>query len=271
MKSTGVPGLEQISPSQFIAPFKLHGLTVFCDFDGPLVDVSERYYYTYQQALHQVQAIYQAQGNSLAVSLLQKSQFWQMKRERTPDIEIAMRSGLQAEQVDVFLAQVHQLVNQPALLHQDRLQPGVEWALSMLHDLGVCLILVTLRCQQQAIEMLDQFGVLHLFSDVHGTRDTEFAYVNPAEQKVQLLKDVISGRPWYGDRPTSAWMIGDTEADILAGQASKIPTVALTCGIRSQGYLERFKPTHICSDLLSASHVLTHRRYAQVVAAQHAF
>jgi phosphoglycolate phosphatase-like HAD superfamily hydrolase len=51
-------------------------------------------------------------------------------------------------------------------------------------------------------------------------------------------------------------MIGDTEADILAGQATGVPTIALTCGIRSRRYLQQFDPTLIHTDLLSAMHTL---------------
>jgi len=54
-------------------------------------------------------------------------------------------------------------------------------------------------------------------------------------------------------------MVGDTEADILAGQATDIPTIALTCGIRSQTYLKNFEPTRIHSDLLSAAHYLVYQ------------
>lgn len=77
-------------------------LTVFCDFDGPIVDVSNRYYKTYQIALADTQATYQAQGFILPIHLLTKQQFWKMKQDRVPDIEIAMRSGLQEEQIDFF-------------------------------------------------------------------------------------------------------------------------------------------------------------------------
>jgi phosphoglycolate phosphatase-like HAD superfamily hydrolase len=82
------------------------------------------------------------------------------------------------------------------------------------------------------------------------------AYCNSAQQKTQLLINTLMEYPWCGSRPHLAWMIGDTEADILAGQAVGIPTIALTCGIRSQSYLERFTPTRIHRDLLSATHYL---------------
>ena len=51
-------------------------------------------------------------------------------------------------------------------------------------------------------------------------------------------------------------MIGDTEADIVAGQTLGIPTIALTCGIRSHYALKKCNPTRIQSDLLSAAHYL---------------
>jgi phosphoglycolate phosphatase-like HAD superfamily hydrolase len=240
------------SPVRFVAP-----TTVFCDFDGPIVDVSDRYYNTYRLGLAEVQASDPTKKRLLPVHRLTKAQFWQMKQERTPDREIAMRSGLRGEQIDQFLHQVSQIVNQPTLLHQDRLQPGVKWALESLHAQGTCLILVTLRCQVQAIQILQNHGLAHLFSQVWGAQDHSAAYTNYADHKTQLLAAAIAACPqaslYQSDRGTpSAWMIGDTEADILAGQAMNVPTIGLTCGIRSQTYLQKFAPTHIHSDLASA-------------------
>jgi phosphoglycolate phosphatase len=230
-------------------------LTVFCDFDGPIIDVSDRYYHTYQLALTDVQDAYQAQGIALRLHCLSKSHFWQMKQDRVPDLEIALRSGLRHEQIDYFFQRVSSIVNQPALLHQDQLQPGVRWALELLHAQGARLVLVTLRSQVQATEILQHYGLLHLFTGIYGTKDDTVAYGNAAELKVQLLAGVLREFPqWAYETPS--WMIGDTEADVLAGQASQVPTIALTCGIRSQPYLERFSPTRIHSDLLSAAHYL---------------
>ncbi|MBI4785171.1 MAG: HAD family hydrolase [Oscillatoriophycideae cyanobacterium NC_groundwater_1537_Pr4_S-0.65um_50_18] len=243
-------------------------LTVFCDFDGPIVDVSDRYYHTYQLGLADIQAT-AAPHNPLYLNHLSKEQFWSMKQERMPDREIAMRSGLQGNQIDAFLQRVSEIVNQPDLLHQDRLQQGVKWALALLHAQGVRLVLVTLRCQEQATQILRSYGLEHLFDQIWGTHDQNAAYVNLAEQKTQLLANAIadcsrqtaaqpSADALSAARPIpfSAWMIGDTEADVLAGQTLGIPTIALTCGIRSQAYLQRFEPTRIHADLLSASHYL---------------
>lgn len=231
-------------------------LTVFCDFDGPIVDVSNRYYSTYQLALTQTQAFYQDKGITLPLGRLQKQQFWQMKQDRVPDAEIAMRSGLRTEQINFFLKRVIEIVNQPALLKQDKLQPGVSWALALLHSQGVRLVLVTLRCQAQARQILSNYGLTRLFSGIYGTDDRDAAYHNYAEGKTQLLAKALTEQSLLAGCPISAWMIGDTEADLIAGQALSIPTIALTCGIRSRMYLKQFHPTCIHSDLLSAAHYL---------------
>jgi len=235
-------------------------MTVFCDFDGPILDVSERYYQTYQLALADVQAACHAQGITLPISRLQKQQFWHMKQNRVPDLEIAMRSGLPADYFESFLERVTHIVNQPALLHRDRLQPGVRWALSLLRAQGAQLFLVTLRCQNQAEQILQSYGLAELFTDIRGTHDENAAYHNQAEQKTALLSQVMAD---YGIAPSpTAWMIGDTEADVLAGQSNRIGTIAVTCGIRSQAYLHRFQPSRIHHDLLSAAHYLVYQTEA---------
>ena len=231
-------------------------MTVFCDFDGPIMDVSERYYSTYQLGLADTQSFYQAQGITLPIKMLSKEQFWQMKQDRVPDAEIAMRSGLYQEQIDLFLQRVSEIVNQPTLLQQDRLQPGVRWGLALLRSRGVRLVLVTLRCQAQATQILQSYGLLDLFSQIYGTQDDQAAYQNYANLKAELLAQAIAEQTKQGNCLKTAWMIGDTEADILAGQSLNIPTIALTCGIRSKLYLEKFQPTHILSDLMSATHHL---------------
>jgi phosphoglycolate phosphatase-like HAD superfamily hydrolase len=239
-------------------------VTVFCDFDGPLVDVSNRYYKTYQLGLADTQASYQAKGIILPIHRLEKQQFWNMKQNRVPDVEIAMRSGLRGEQIDFFLGRVIEIVNQPVLLREDRLQAGVSWALALLHSQGVQLVLVTLRCETQATQILRNHGLTRLFSGIYGTADRDAAYQNQAELKTQLLAKALAEQSLLVERPISAWMVGDTEADIIAGQALSLPTIALTCGIRSQAYLKQFQPTRIHNDLLAATHYLLERLNVEV-------
>jgi phosphoglycolate phosphatase len=234
--------------------------TVFCDFDGPIVDVSDRYYSTYQMALADTARFYREFSPELRVAdrssqhVLTKVQFWQMKQNRTPDREISQRSGLDGEQIDFFLARVLKIVNRPELLQQDKLQPGVSWALNLLRTEGAKLILVTLRDRDEANNILEQHGLRSLFAAIYGTDNSQAAYQNYAELKTQLLDRAISDH--CHPNKQDAWMIGDTEADILAGRAMGIPTIGLTCGIRSHQQLNLLAPTRIETDLLAAAHYL---------------
>ncbi len=225
--------------------------TLFCDFDGPIVDVSDRYYSTYKLGLKNIFADYQAQNETLQLQVLSKGQFWQMKKERVCDREIAMRSGLQGMQIDIFLQKVREIVNQPTLLHKDKMQSGVNWALALLHFQGVRLIIVSLREEGQVKQILQNYGLLRLFSAIYGTNNEMTAYDNYADMKVQLLQKAFKTQT-VGE----AFMVGDTEADILAAQALNIPGIALTCGIRSRTYLQQFQPSSIYPDLLCTAHHL---------------
>ncbi|MDJ0725733.1 MAG: HAD family hydrolase [Prochloraceae cyanobacterium] len=220
--------------------------TLFCDFDGPIVDVSDRYYRTYKICLQKMKR------SAFGSKALSKKQFWQMKQHRISDIKIAKRSGLKSEQIDPFLQEVRTIVNHPDLLEADRIQPGVKWALGMLRSQGVRLVLVTLRCQSQVKEILKQSGLESLFSGVYGRRDIHSAYQNNAELKTELLKNALRDRA----HNSCNYMVGDTEADIIAAKETGINSIALSCGIRSSRYLSKYQPDYICKDLLSTAHHL---------------
>lgn len=229
-------------------------LILFCDFDGPIVDVSDRYYATYQLALTYGRKLAQSKPHdpdASPVKSLTKEEFWTMKQERVSDLDIALRSGILPEHIPLFLNYVRQIVNQPFLLRKDRLQGGVNWALGLLHSQGVKLVLVTLRHQPQVKAILNQYGLKRLFADIYGTGDAEIAYGNSANAKETLLSQAIArhGRP-----QVPMMMMGDTEADLLAAHKHNIPAIGLTCGIRSRQYLEQYHPHQIYPDLLSFTH-----------------
>lgn len=229
-------------------------LTIFCDLDGPLIDVSQRYYKTYQLALSETQASVQAQGETLALTPLSHAQFWSMKQSKRPDIEIAYLSGLSGSHIDFFMQQVQAIVNQPLLLQEDRLQPGVHQALEHLLNQGAQLAVVTLRCQDQVDQVLQQHHLTRYFRLIRGTNDTQAAYKNYAVCKQSLIQDSINAMGLTNHQ--QIWMIGDTEADVLAAQAMKIKTVALTCGMRNYAFLHSLQPNSIQRTLASAANYL---------------
>ncbi len=236
-----------------------HERVVFCDFDGPIVDVSQRYYRTYQIALARTRRHYRTQGIHLAVRAMSKSAFWRLKQARTPDEEIALRSGIGESQFPFFSQTVRQVVNEPRLLRQDQIQPQLPWAITLLHQQQVKVVLVTLRCQTQVLEILEQHQLSDRIAGVYGTQSAEAAYLNYADLKTQLLAQALADHAPSGN---ACCMVGDTEADILAAQRMGIPAIALTCGIRSRAYLASYKPEAIHANLLVASRSLLAERLA---------
>lgn len=232
------------------------GSTLFCDFDGPIADVSERYYHTYCLALEATQAEYAQRQIALPIRRLTKAQFWYMKQNRVPDETIADWSGLTDAQVGTFLARVAETVNQPNLLHQDQLQPGTREALNRLKSHGVRIVIVTLRQAAQVFDFLHRYDLATMMSQIYGAESIETAYANRTEHKVAQLKAAIAEQIRLGFETTHSWMVGDTEADIGAGQAMGLPTLALTCGIRSSLYLKGYAPTSVCKDLSTATDYL---------------
>jgi len=230
----------------------MSAITVFCDFDGPIADVSERYYATYCQGLDWAKTAAQAQGNDLAVRYLSKAQFWTFKQNRVPDRQIAHWSGLEGQQIDGFLNQVSRIVNHGSLLDYDQVQPQAREGLDILRQCGVRVVLVTLRPPNQVLRFLDQHDLCWAITDLYGMPEAEAAYKNQASHKIDRLQTAIAAQQRQGHDLSQSWMIGDTEADIMAGQTLGIDTVAVTCGIRSSSYLQGFRPTHLMANLWTA-------------------
>ena len=227
---------------------------VFCDFDGPIVDVSERYYQTYLKGLTAVAQVQDgADSRSLRLQPLPKSQFWQMKQNRVADAEIAALSGLPDDLFKPFMRQVERLVNHASLLQWDCIQPTAQSALAHLQQCGLRLVIVTLRHPRQVQAFLQAQGLVDLVDAVYGATDINAAYANRVAHKCKLLETAIAQQTAQGHLTQGSWMIGDTEADVLAGQAMGLPTAALSCGVRSETYLRQLGPSEVYGCLSTAA------------------
>ncbi|MFM7528513.1 MAG: HAD family hydrolase [Nodosilinea sp.] len=230
--------------------------TIFCDFDGPIVDVSDRYYATYEQVLRWVEGQCLAAGEAISIRRLTKSQFWTFKQNRVPDRQIAHWSGLEGKHIDAFLGRVSQMVNHPGLLGHDCIQPRAHEALTLLRQCQIRVVVVTLRCPGQVRRFLAQQNLAWAVSDLFGMDSLGAAYTNQANHKVERLQAATTAQRQQGYCLQQSYMVGDTEADIMAGQALGMDTVALTCGIRSSNYLQDFRPSYVMSDLWAVAQYL---------------
>jgi phosphoglycolate phosphatase-like HAD superfamily hydrolase len=194
-------------------------MQIFIDLDGPLLDVTRRYYLIYSDLMRKA-------GNRP----FDQESYWSLKRLSVRESAIVQRCASRQDTVD-YLQKRQQLLEDPAYLLYDRLQPGVAETLDgwfAEHE----LYLVTLRRDGDALlSQLNLLGIRSYFKKVFCADNVEPSW----KIKCEWMRSI---RSRLGD----AVVIGDTEVDVLAGRAAGLRTVALSCGIRSRRLLEQLVP-----------------------------
>ena len=132
-----------------------------------------------------------------------------------------------------------ELIETPDFLRLDQLQPKIKEVLndwSKEHD----LFIVTMRNKRKGLLwQLEQFDILKYFKKVFNQDNN----IGNWKVKYNLIRDSIN---------ENSIIIGDTEADIIAGQKLGISTIAVGCGIRKKDYLKELNPDHIFDELVKA-------------------
>jgi phosphoglycolate phosphatase len=205
-------------------------MIIFFDLDGPLLDVSERYQILHRDLL-----------DGTGVTPLTPDVYWQCKRQRCPEAAILKELGVSELEASYSRRRL-ELIEIDGYLAHDRLWPWTSPVLTIL-TARYTLILVTVRSNREALErQLTRLNLRRFFKAVLSESATE-----PVDmQKAQLIRHYLSQQ----ELPTrGSWIIGDTEADIGAGQLLGLTTVAVRCGIRDDEHLARMNPTYLIDDI----------------------
>ncbi|NMG59531.1 HAD family hydrolase [Geitlerinema sp. P-1104] len=220
---------------------------LIADFDGPIADVSERYYRVYHECLDRMQ------DEDTPIQRLSKSEFWGLKRARVPEQEIGKRSGLNPEQARKFAKLRRQLVHSQPYLKYDQLIPGAIAALDRAQEAGIELTLMTMRRERELAEALSRFDVGRFFPDERrycmGDDDVKTA---DTRDKPRLMARAMTELPQY----ERLWMVGDTEADAIAANSQGIQFIGVLSGIRDRPSLQAHHPYKIVNTLSDAVDVL---------------
>jgi phosphoglycolate phosphatase-like HAD superfamily hydrolase len=218
-------------------------LRTITDFDGPIMDVSERYYRVYHFCLDQVREPEQP------IHRLTKAEFWQLKRSQVPEREIGKQSGLTDQQAQDFARLRRRTVHTLPYLVYDAPLPGAIDALERLVELGVELVTMTMRRTQELNAALNQYSLGRFFqADRRYCLSDDYPKTNDVDDKTWLMGQAVAELP----PAIKTLMIGDTEADILAAQAHDIPVIAVLSGIRNRDRLQRHQPDWIVANLSEA-------------------
>jgi phosphoglycolate phosphatase-like HAD superfamily hydrolase len=222
-------------------------LRLITDFDGPIMDVSERYYHVYQLCLERSKAPDQA------VTLLSKPDFWRCKRAKVPEREIGQRSGLTPEQARHFAHLRRELVHQVPYLIHDRLIPRAVESLETLQAYGIDLAILTMRRERELSIPLERYNLSRFFppSQRYCIGNT-YSKTGDVNDKPLLMAQALAELP----PAEKTWMIGDTEADIVAAQTHNIPVIGVLSGIRDRERLASYYPDRIAADLADALEII---------------
>lgn len=218
-------------------------LRLITDFDGPIMDVSHRYYYVYQYCLEQVKPPNQT------ISPLSKDEFWQLKRSRVPERKIGLLSGLNATQAEYFARlrkyTVHSL---PYLVH-DTVIPSAIATLEEVQKLGIDLVVMTMRKQKELNVAFDKYDLARFFPpERRYCLPNDYVKTADVKDKPLLMARALKELP----TATDVWMVGDTEADIVAAKTHNIKVIGVLSGIRARNQLECYEPDFITDNLQQA-------------------
>jgi phosphoglycolate phosphatase-like HAD superfamily hydrolase len=218
-------------------------MRIITDFDGPIMDLSDRYYHVYQLCLDKVK-----QPNQ-SITILPKAKFWADKQAQVPEQQLGIESGLTVNQAAEFKKIRDRLAHQLQYLSFDRVVPGSIAALEKIQASGSELLVMTLRRTCELDPALKQYNLARFFRLHHRyCLPDDYIKHGDVEAKTQLMTTALTELKPDSD----TWMIGDTEADIIAAQTHNIPVVGVLSGIRNRDRLAQYQPDKIVSNLAEA-------------------
>lgn len=218
-------------------------LRLITDFDGLIIDVSERYYRVYQFCLEKIRRSEQS------VQQLSKAEFWQLKRSRIPEKQIALNSGLDATQAQEFAQLRRKTVHTEPYFEYDSLIPGAVDALLKIQQAGIDLAVMTMRRVQELDYAFKKYDLGRFFPENRCyCLSNDYIKTRDIEDKPLLMERALEELPLASE----TWMVGDTEADITAAKKHGIKVMAVESGIRDRAQLKLYYPDLIVQDLSSA-------------------
>lgn len=218
-------------------------LRLITDFDGPIIDVSQRYYEVYKYCLDSTRYLDQE------VKELSKAQFWQLKRSRVPEKKIGMLSGLDEAQAQKFSQLRRETVHTPPYFKYDCLAHGAVAALEKVQQAGVDLAVMTMRRVRELDYAFEQHHLGRFFpKDRCYCLTNDYKKTRDIEDKPLLMERALAELPAADD----TWMVGDTEADIITAKNHGVKVMAVLCGIRDRTQLQIYEPDLIVKDLSEA-------------------
>jgi phosphoglycolate phosphatase-like HAD superfamily hydrolase len=218
-------------------------MRIITDFDGPIMDLSDRYYHVYQICLDKVKLPNQS------LNIFPKARFWKYKQALIPERQLGIESGLTDAQADVFKQLRDRHAHQIQYLPLDLVVPGSIAALEKIQASGSELLVMTLRRTCELEPAFKQYDLDRFFPPQYRyCLPDDYVKHGDVQAKTQLMEKALTElKP-----DPNTWMIGDTEADIIAAKTYNIKVIGVLSGIRNRQRLEHYQPDRITANLAEA-------------------
>lgn len=199
---------------------------IISDLDGPILDVSEKYFRVYYDLVTKIGGL-----------PLTKSEYWSFKRNRVDDTQILTFSGIPESMLGEFREKRKALIETHHYSSLDTVWDEVRDYMSTSKLAGK-IMLVTLRNSSSELNrQLQHIGISNWFSNILSSSgdasgpDRHFV-------KTNLIRGTVP-------EAFEGWFIGDTETDLRAGKALGLKTAAVSFGIRSPELLQNERPDRL--------------------------
>lgn len=215
-------------------------MNVCFDFDGPIIDVTDRYYRAYIESLKEF--------NPKKVQILTKEQFWGLKQNRITDFEIGIMSNLSISESTSSAELRRDLTFKQEYLEQDKLFNDVFTIFDYLKTNNIYFFLVTLRRKRQLLHAINKFKIdKYVSSERLFCILDEYVFSNDIREKYILLVNALNKLDLD---PKDTYLIGDSDTDIHAGRLARYgKVIAIARGIRSKEQLDILKPDYLINNL----------------------
>ncbi len=201
---------------------------LYFDLDGPIIDVSKRYYYVHQKVCNQL---------NISSNITMEA-YWNQKRAMTPlgNILYLKKGGPVNQYKEKWLDNIEK---KDALI-LDEVFSYAKKVLNILSD-RFTLNLITLRRNAMLLDgEMRRLGLNEYFTDIFVVKPSET--IEPHVLKFNVLTHTSK----FNENVS---IVGDTEVDILAGRMAGIKSIGVLSGIRNRRMMERLSPVHIVSDI----------------------
>ncbi len=200
-------------------------MKIFFDLDGPILDVSQRYYSVFLAI---------CKGNTQ----LSKEEFWDFKRKKVswPEILKEARSDVGEKE---FMKYWMRRIEMKKYLILDKIQPYTK---STLNSLRKKYILYLISLRQSKKNLLWQIKRVNIDKYFKKIMHCKYNFDKPWEGKAELIKEIIESQE-------NTLIVGDTEVDIRASKLVGIKSVGIANGIRTKELLLKEKPDFLISDI----------------------